>query len=156
MLFPNTKFIRTFKDPIDCDRFYFGYGSNVNNQIMSKRCPGAIPLGIGAITNMKFTINKLGVATLLPKSNFMSYGILWIINEKHERNLDKIEGVKRNYYYREYVEVNIGKAICKSLIYFACDEKNGTAKNGYIQLILDGINFFDGHKNWYNEIQSFK
>ena len=85
MLFPNTKFIRTFKDPIDCDRFYFGYGSNVNNKIMSKRCPGAIPLGIGAITNMKFTINKLGVATLLPKSNFMSYGILWIINEKHER-----------------------------------------------------------------------
>ncbi len=156
MSFLKTKFLNLFENSNSSHIFYFGYGSNVNNVVMRERCPGAIPIAIGAIPNRKFFINEHGVATLLPNFKSISYGILWVINSKHEVNLDIVEGIKRSFYYKETIDVYLGNKVCKSLIYFAVNQKIGTAKNGYIDTILQGINFFHGHKKWFDEIKKFK
>jgi len=52
-------------------RFYFAYGSNINQEQMAFRCNDALPVAIAYVRNFRFVINSMGVATIIPVSGLV-------------------------------------------------------------------------------------
>lgn len=74
---------------------YLAYGSNLNKQQMSFRCPNAIPLKGGYIKDWRLTFN--GVATIEKHTGGkLAYG-LWQITGDCLKALDIYEGYPRLY-----------------------------------------------------------
>ena len=133
---------------------YFAYGSNMDKIQMDHRCPGAVPLGITKKWNHKTILNTSGVATIIPLKGSISYGILWKVSEEHIKTLDVYEGIKKGIYKKINSSVMIEGYQYPSLVYIAKDDKVGMPKRmGYLDKLLRGINYFNGHSEWFNEIK---
>ena len=57
---------------------YFAYGSNMDANQMSKRCPDAVMVATGMATGFRFRINTNGVATIVPDEMSSVHGIMCI------------------------------------------------------------------------------
>jgi hypothetical protein len=60
--------------------YYFAYGSNMNEEQMSKRCKNAKLIGVGKLDNYKFDLDLKGVATVLQSDKDIVWGLIWEIN----------------------------------------------------------------------------
>jgi hypothetical protein len=118
-------------------KIYFAYGSNINVEQMKRRCPQAIYQGIAILKNFKFIINSRGVATIIRDYRSKIYGIAWLITESDELNLDELEGVKYNCYYKQPVEIELlsGKII-EAFVYIAMESSIGFPRTGYLEKII--------------------
>ncbi|KAI1092383.1 hypothetical protein F5B19DRAFT_492432 [Rostrohypoxylon terebratum] len=89
-------------------RLYFAFGSNMRLQQMAERCPESSLYSIGKLRGYKWQINQRGVANIVestPKD--VIEGILFYVTEKNIATLDRNEGVKKKFYVREYLEVEV-------------------------------------------------
>jgi gamma-glutamylcyclotransferase (GGCT)/AIG2-like uncharacterized protein YtfP len=85
--------------------YYFAYGSNLNKQQMSWRCPGARPIGKLVLPNARLVFR--GVADVEYDDALSVQGGLWKITRACERTLDRYEGVKSGLYRKENIQVNV-------------------------------------------------
>ena len=91
---------------------YIAYGSNMNQEQMAHRCPGAQLIGIGSLHGYQLEFNRH--ATIVP-TNHPSAAVpvaVWEISPEHEHQLDRYEGFP--IYYRKLdcrVEMADGKAL---------------------------------------------
>jgi len=136
--------------------FYFAYGSNINKKQMLYRCNGCKFIYYAVCLNYKFLINKRGVATIIKSKGKKTYGILWLISQKNLKNLDHFEGLKSNRYYRKIIRVKFKEKFINAVTYFSTNNNEGTPKEKYLELILEGINYFKGNITWKNEIKNWK
>lgn len=87
---------------------YFAYGSNMNPNQMSYRCPGAEEVGSVRLEGYRLAFRTNGsgngVATILPEEGSYVDGVLWQISEWDEQYLDHYEGFP-NLYEKESVTV---------------------------------------------------
>jgi gamma-glutamylcyclotransferase (GGCT)/AIG2-like uncharacterized protein YtfP len=93
-------------------KLYVAYGSNMNLEQMSQRCPKAKNVGTGTLDGYKLTFrgNYKGVANIEPCKNRTVPIVLWEITEECEKALDLYEGYPRLYIKKE-VEIKVkGKA----------------------------------------------
>ena len=135
-------------------QLYFAYGSNMDKIQMDKRCPGAVPLAICKKLNYRTILNTRGVATVIPEEGSISYGILWKVTDEHVKSLDRYEGVRNGIYKKVNSSVMIDGYQYPSLVYIAADDKIGSpTRLGYLDTLLRGIEYFNGHPEWYNEIK---
>ena len=74
---------------------YLAYGSNLNKDQMSRRCPKAIPLEGVVIEDWKLVFR--GVADIEPSKGSMLSAGLWRITEDCEKALDSYEGYPHLY-----------------------------------------------------------
>ena len=74
---------------------YFAYGSNLNQEQMSGRCPDAKPLGKFTLENWRLVFR--GVADIEPHEGSLLMCGLWDITSRDEKNLDRYEGFPRLY-----------------------------------------------------------
>ena len=74
-------------------RLYFAYGSNMDPEQMSTRCPDSDFCGVAWLSSYRFRINSRGVATVVPEEGAVVHGALWMISTRDEGRLDKYEGV---------------------------------------------------------------
>jgi len=118
---------------------YFAYGSNMDLRQMRYRCPDAKLLGAGILPRHKFIINSRGVATLIPENRNKVYGLIFYLNEDDEDTLDRYEGVKGGYYYKDYIDIASKNGNIKCLIYFASDTKPGNPREGYLEKIINAV-----------------
>lgn len=90
------------------EKLYFAYGSNMNLDQMSFRCPNAEVVGVVRVDDYRLTFcgngGVCGVATILPEPGSHVDGVLWRISVEDEKNLDFYEGYPR-LYGKEPVEV---------------------------------------------------
>ena len=75
---------------------YFAFGSNLNIAQMDNRCPLA-QLESRAVLEGYELAFRCGVLTILPKEGGWVDGILWKVNDRDERALDRYEGYPRLY-----------------------------------------------------------
>ena len=77
------------------ERLYFAYGSNINLDQMTFRCPSAEV--VSPVTLNGYRLLFRGVATIAPDPVAQVKGLLWKLTPECERSLDHYEGYP-NYY----------------------------------------------------------
>ena len=95
-------------------KYYFAYGSNMDQKQMKERCPGAELLGTASLRNYKlaFTIfsekRNCGCADIIPDYFSAVYGLLYRMTDSDFELLDKYEGVAEKAYQRIRVTIEDG------------------------------------------------
>ena len=132
-------------------KLYVAYGSNLNVEQMSFRCPDATVAGIGVIKNRQLEFwgwPGHGVATVTPKRGSDVPVAVWEISEADERNLDSYEGWP-HLYRKEYIEVVLDTGeVVTGMVYLMNKKYHDQAvkiaapSNSYLNTILRGYKHF--------------
>lgn len=83
-------------------KYYIAYGSNMNVDQMTRRCPDAKPIGGAILTDWCLTFKVH--ATIEPKKGFKVPVVVWEISDEDERRLDEYEGFP-GYYHKKHLDV---------------------------------------------------
>lgn len=104
-------------------KLYGAYGSNMNLEQMSHRCPKAKVVGNGVLEDYKLTFRGKykGVANIEPCKGMAVPIVLWEITEDCETALDLYEGYP-NLYIKEQVEVMVGDKAETAMVYIMANE----------------------------------
>lgn len=89
--------------------YYLAYGSNLNKEQMSRRCPGARAVGTSVIQDYRllFRGSKTGsYLTIEPKAGREVPVAVWLVSDENESALDLYEGFPR-FYYKAQVKVPV-------------------------------------------------
>ena len=141
-------------------RYYIAYGSNLNIDQMSYRCPGARVVGTSKIPDFQllFKGSKSGAyLTIEPKKGAKVPVAIWEVTADDELSLDRYEGYP-NFYYKTEVEIPV---ICisdrrvrklKAFIYIMHEEREiGVPSQRYVDICLDGYEAFGFDENYLYE-----
>lgn len=85
-------------------RLYVAYGSNINLDQMSRRCPDAEVVDMVTIANHELLFRGCagsGLATIRPKAGCVVHGLLWNLTPRCEKALDRYEGYPTLYGKRD-------------------------------------------------------
>ena len=94
---------------------YFAYGSNLNLGQMAGRCPESTTVQTARLEGYELAF-RCGVLTILPKEGGRVDGILWKVNDREERALDRYEGYPR-LYTKETLTVQTDAGPCTAVAY---------------------------------------
>ena len=83
---------------------YIAYGSNMDVEQMSYRCPGARLIGAGILKDWRLMF-KSAYATVEKQKGFNTPILIWEINKQHEIGLDRYEGFP-HFYYKKIVPID--------------------------------------------------
>lgn len=124
--------------------YYAAYGSNLNIEQMSYRCPDSKIVGNGIINDYQLVFNTH--ADIIPHKNSKVPVVIWDIAPSDWKYLDMYEGFPK-YYIKQEVNVGTedGNVLC--LAYVMADNKKGfklpylsyfnTIRKGYIDNDID-------------------
>lgn len=122
-------------------KLYVAYGSNLNLEQMSYRCPTAKLITTGEIKNYELQFKgrpNSSFATIAPKENSSVPVALWEINPLDELMLDRYEGYP-NSYFKEDVNVNVGGKEVPAMVYIMNLKQNfGIPSEGYYDTVAQG------------------
>ncbi|KAI1116790.1 hypothetical protein F5Y14DRAFT_33601 [Nemania sp. NC0429] len=85
---------------------YFAYGSNLHLTQMANRCPASIFKGKGVLSGYRWQINERGVANVVKSSGDSVEGLVYLVNRKDEKALDRSEGVARGFYQKHILTIS--------------------------------------------------
>ena len=137
-------------------RYYIAYGSNLNIDQMSYRCPGAKVVGTSEIPDFQllFKGSKSGAyLTIEPKKGAKVPVAVWEVTADDELSLDRYEGYP-NFYYKTEVEIPVigisDRKVrkLKAFIYIMHEEREiGIPSQRYVDVCLDGYESFGFDEN---------
>lgn len=128
-------------------RLYVAYGSNLNIEQMSYRCPYAKVFGTGVLKNYSLTFwgngGGRGVATVLPGADTDVPVAVWEITAADEKNLDVYEGWP-HLYRKEMIDVLMSDgSTVSAMIYLMNPGHRPTFPSEYYyNVIASGYNAF--------------
>lgn len=104
-------------------KLYVAYGSNMNLEQMSYRCPKAKIVGTGILEGYKLTFRGRykGVANIEPCKGRGVPIVLWEITDDCEKALDLYEGYP-SLYIKEEVEVKVKGKVETAMVYIMASE----------------------------------
>lgn len=138
------------------NRYYFAYGSNMDQAQMGQRCPGAIVVGIARLAGYQFVINDRGVATVVPDPSSEVYGVLWNLTAAYEKTLDTYEGVEWGTYEKMEMDVEMGSEKPQSaLVYVAVNTAVGSPRPGYMERIVAAAELYRLPDRYVEELKSW-
>ncbi|MCA1830948.1 MAG: gamma-glutamylcyclotransferase [Actinobacteria bacterium] len=123
---------------------YFAYGSNMDPVRMSFRCKGARAVGTAILPDHRLTFRRwrtwrTGLADVEPAPGERVVGVLWEIDERHERRLDRYEAVDRDLYRKERARViAAGGHEFDVMIYVATLTGPKRPSKRYLRLLIRG------------------
>ena len=85
-------------------RLYIAYGSNINLEQMSNRCPNSKVIGKEMLKG--YELEFRGVATIVPNDKSEVPILIWEIDGRDEHSLDRYEGFP-NLYRKELFEIEV-------------------------------------------------
>ena len=118
---------------------YFAYGSNLNVGQMAVRCPMAQLVCRAVLEGYELAF-RCGVLTILPKECGRIDGILWKVNDRDGRALDRYEGYPHLYAKESLtVQTDTGSQTAVAYVMTApyC-EKAQPPTATYLQTVLAG------------------
>ena len=140
-------------------KYYIAYGSNLNIEQMSFRCPDARIVGTGFIKDYQLLFKGSltgSYLTIEPKIGKSVPVAVWKITENDEKALDRYEGYP-NFYYKKEMEIDIkgiktGTNYHKNAFVYIMHEerKLGIPYKEYVITCLEGYKSF-GFSNRYLE-----
>ncbi|MBD5453567.1 MAG: helix-turn-helix domain-containing protein [Lachnospiraceae bacterium] len=126
---------------------YVAYGSNLNIEQMSFRCPDAEAVGTGVIQDYRLTFKALGTcafATIEPCEGESVPVAVWSVSRRDETALDRYEGYP-SHYGREHVDVLMDGdgEIVNGLVYIMNPRAVPLLPSqGYFEAVLSGYRSF--------------
>lgn len=122
-------------------KLYIAYGSNLNVDQMSRRCPTARIYGSGFLNNWELIYrgSKTGAyATIRRKKGSMVPIVVWEIEKADERNLDIYEGYP-TFYFKQSVMASLPQGKKKAMVYIMDARRlPGRPSQKYIDTIHEG------------------
>lgn len=119
---------------------YIAYGSNMNIEQMSRRCPNAKPIGKTVLKNYKLVFK--GVADIEKSESEEVPIVVWEITKECEKALDIYEGYPR-LYRKEYVQIEIDGKTELAMVYVMNYAKGAKPSEYYYNVIKQGYKDFD-------------
>lgn len=118
-------------------RLYLAYGSSMNVDQMTRRCPTASIVGKSYIEGYNLVFRRH--ATIEPCEGSRVPAVVWELTQKDEASLDRYEGVSGGYYRKEFMEVDLGGRPAAALVYVMCGGPPLCAPaSSYFDIILAG------------------
>ena len=130
-------------------KYYLAYGSNLNVDQMSIRCPGAKRIGSLYLSGYKLVFR--GVADFEKDTNSKLALGLWEISKNHEKTLDRYEGVNSGLYKKILWLIEFKNVQYKALIYKMNSDSIGSPYESYKETIIDGFDDFKLNKKYLEE-----
>ena len=123
------------------NRLYVAYGSNLNIDQMTFRCPNAKLYGTGVLENYELQFKgrpHMAFATIGKKEGANVPVALWEISKSDEKSLDIYEGFPKHY-TKENVEVNMGDKSVEGMVYVMNQKMTyGLPSKHYYDTVLEG------------------
>lgn len=118
--------------------FYFAYGSNMDEEQMSFRCPTAEFVGSAVLKGYAFIINNRGLATIVPKKDTVTPGIVWTLDRESESALDRYEGYRMGLYDKCFriVRDDAGNKLDVLVYIDHINTSLGASQQGYLDKII--------------------
>lgn len=128
-------------------RYYLAYGSNLNIEQMSYRCPEAVIAGSATLEDYRllFRGRATGACLTIEKCKDAKVPLgVWLVSQEDERKLDRYEGYPHLYYKKDLdiVLENTGKKIHAFIYIMKKSMPLGCPTNSYIQTCAQGYNDF--------------
>ena len=121
-------------------RIYLAYGSNLNTEQMSMRCPTAKVMGAAVLKDYRLVFRE--VASVEPHKGAETPVLLWTIKPLDELALDRYEGYP-HLYRKETVEVELDGEIVEAMVYIMNPVRPYATPNPYYYTtILEGYKEF--------------
>ena len=127
---------------------YFAYGSNLDEDQMNDRCPGAKAKGVIRLDNYEFFIDTRGVASIRPNKGKAVYGLRYDISDKDEESLDRHEGVPKCYTKTKLPEIG---CFC----YVSTSPQGNIPRPGYVEKIIKAAENHKLPEQYINELKSW-
>lgn len=136
---------------------YFAYGSNMDENQMQHRCPGARPVGTCTLEGMRFVLDSAGVASIVPENGSEVTGIVWQVTKRHIKSLDRYEGVASGCYRKETVPVFIDGVKYEALVYVSNRDLTARGnRDGYMAKIISAAKHHGFSDRYIRELQSWE
>lgn len=124
---------------------YFAYGSNMSQQQILDRCPGASREGVGTLKGHRLAFTRRGsyrpggVASVVPAGDDESvYGVVWKISDDDLSELDRIEDPDAYARRTMTIELLSGNSV-ESEVYVAFHQEDHIPPSpAYLDLIICG------------------
>jgi hypothetical protein len=110
---------------------YFAYGSNMHQDQMRRRCPGARPLGPARLDGWRFIIMRNGYASIVPAPHSSVHGVLWSITPRHCSALNGYECLDSGMYVRRILPVRRGEKTVRALTFVGSCRAHGRPRRSY-------------------------
>ena len=118
---------------------YLAYGSNLNKNQMSHRCPLAIPAGTALLKGYKLQFKRVAhIEETAIQDDIIPCG-LWEITSKCEKSLDVYEGYP-NLYGKKQIKLDDQRM---AMTYFMINGEIEKPSENYFETILEGYKDFD-------------
>lgn len=135
---------------------YFAYGSNMDEEQMANRCPGARIVGLCTLENMRFVLDSAGVASIVPQIGSSVSGVVWCVTKRNIKSLDRYEGIASGCYRKEFVSVTVNDQPCNALVYISNrDTTNAGCRSGYMDRIITAAKHHRFSREYIQELQSW-
>lgn len=118
--------------------YYFAYGSNMDMEQMRRRCPDAKCIDTAVLRGWKFALDEVGYATVVPAAGASVPGLLWMLSDADEAELDVYEGVRYNCYEKVTLSI-VPKRTGVPTQAFVCVSLRGANEGARVQGYLERI-----------------
>ena len=126
-------------------KYYLAYGSNLNVEQMTYRCPDAKPIGSTQITDYRLLFKGSGTGAYLTIEKAPGYSVpvgVWMVSADDEAKLDRYEGYP-HFYYKKQIPLLLKGEIIMAFVYIMHEERQiGNPSEFYIKTCIEGYNSF--------------
>lgn len=127
-------------------KLYAAYGSNINVEQMSMRCPTAVIIGKAELQDYRLVFRgrrNSAVATIEPQKGAKVPLLVWAIGREDERALDRYEGFhgagERNLYDKCIAHFRMNGVPRSAMVYvMSAGHEMGAPSRGYYDVIRQG------------------
>lgn len=133
---------------------YIAYGSNINQDQMTYRVPGAKPLGKGLISGWKLAFHGTdgsAYATIVKSVDHSVPVVIWEMSDAQEKIMDVYEGYPTSY-YKKNIAIVINGVIRMGMVYIMNDSRSvARPSRKYVNTIRKGYQSFGIDEAYLND-----
>lgn len=152
------------EEPVEDERLYLAYGSNLNIAQMRQRCPDARVVGTAELPGWRLMYkgSKSGNYLTIERAEGCTVPVaVWAVSERDERSLDRYEGFPTFYYKKELPvtlhEADSGKSRpVEAFVYIMHEERRlGRPAESYVARCMEGYKAFGFDTAFLDEAYEF-
>ena len=151
-------------EPVEEERLYLAYGSNLNMRQMQYRCPDARVVGTAELPGWRlmFKGSKSGNYLTIERDEGSAVPVaVWAVSQQDEMNLDRYEGYP-TFYYKKDLSVTLHEAeggkcrSVKAFVYIMHEERKlGCPSESYMERCREGYRDFGFDTTFLDEAYMF-
>jgi hypothetical protein len=115
---------------------YFSYGSNMDINAMSRRCPRSKALGRARLERHRLAVMREGWLTAIRSPSSAVHGVLWDLALSDIPALDRHESLSQGLYTKTTQPVIAEGGPKRAIVYFGANSGPGVLRPSYIAEVL--------------------